>query len=92
MPRTLLRLVSHLSIFDRRHEADIASDQGQGAGQAIEDAATLSIVLPKGTAPKDVPERLKLYEKIRYERGHKIQEFSRQAGEDWTDNKPKTDS
>lgn len=67
-------------------------DQGQGAGQAIEDAATLSIVLPRGTAPNDVSERLKLYEKIRYDRAHNIQEYSRQAGQDWSDNKPKVDS
>ncbi|CAN8099494.1 unnamed protein product [Discula destructiva] len=65
--------------------------QGQGAGQAIEDAATLSIVLPKGTAPKDVPERLKLYEKIRYDRAHNIQEHSRKAGQDWINDKPTVD-
>lgn len=68
------------------------SDQGQGAGQAIEDAASLSIVLPKGTRPQDVPERLRLYEKIRYDRAHNIQEFSRQAGADWKDGKPILDS
>lgn len=45
-----------------------------------------------GTAPSDVPERLKLYEQIRYERGHKIQEFSRQAGKDWVDGKAQIDS
>lgn len=67
-------------------------DQGQGAGQALEDAATLSVVLPKGTAAKDVPERLKLYEKIRYDRAHNIQEFSRQAGRDWKDGKPTVES
>ncbi|WQF77696.1 Putative FAD-binding domain, acetoacetate decarboxylase, FAD/NAD(P)-binding domain superfamily [Colletotrichum destructivum] len=56
--------------------------QGQGAGQAMEDAAALAIVLPKGTSPEDVTERLQLYEKIRMERAHTIQEFSRQAGKD----------
>ncbi|KAH7170583.1 hypothetical protein EDB81DRAFT_941469 [Dactylonectria macrodidyma] len=65
--------------------------QGQGAGQAMEDAAALSTVLPKGTAPEDVPERLKLYEKIRYERAHRIQDYSRQAGKDWIDGKPQID-
>ncbi|KAK7745340.1 hypothetical protein SLS53_002836 [Cytospora paraplurivora] len=65
--------------------------QGQGAGQAIEDAATLSVVLPKGTSPEAVPERLKLYEKIRYTRVHQIQEYSRQAGKDWIDGKPQID-
>lgn len=68
------------------------ADQGQGAGQAIEDAATLSVVLPKGTSPEAAPERLKLYEKIRYTRAHQIQEYSRQAGEDWIDGKPQIDS
>ncbi|KAF7529416.1 hypothetical protein G7054_g9855 [Neopestalotiopsis clavispora] len=62
--------------------------QGQGAGQAMEDAAALATVLPAGTAPDQVPERLKLYEKIRYERGHAIQEYSRQAGRDWIGGKP----
>lgn len=62
--------------------------QGQGAAQAIEDAAALSVVLPRGTAPGAIPERLELYEKIRFERAHKIQDFSRQAGRDWKDGKP----
>ncbi|KAK8126463.1 uncharacterized protein PG998_002222 [Apiospora kogelbergensis] len=65
--------------------------QGQGAGQAMEDAAALAAVLPKGTTPDDVPERLRLYEKIRYERAHTIQEYSRQAGQDWVDGKPQID-
>lgn len=68
------------------------ADQGQGAGQAIEDAATLSIVLPRGTPPEQVQERLKLYETIRYKRAHAIQEFSRQAGKDWIDGKAQVDS
>ncbi|GKT42347.1 FAD-dependent monooxygenase OpS4 [Colletotrichum spaethianum] len=50
--------------------------------QAMEDAAALAVVLPKGTSPEDVAERLHLYEKIRMERAHTIQEFSRQAGKD----------
>ncbi|KPM40651.1 hypothetical protein AK830_g5893 [Neonectria ditissima] len=65
--------------------------QGQGAAQAMEDAAALAVVLPRGTAPEDVPERLKLYEKIRYERAHIIQNYSRQAGKDWIDGKPQID-
>lgn len=67
-------------------------DQGQGAGQAIEDAATISVVLPRGTSPEAVLDRLKLYEKIRYDRAHQIQEYSRQAGKDWIDGKPQIDS
>ncbi|KAK8089721.1 hypothetical protein PG997_004682 [Apiospora hydei] len=65
--------------------------QGQGAGQAMEDAAALAVVLPKGTAPKDVPERLRLYEKIRYDRAHNIQEYSRQSGKDWVNGVPQID-
>ncbi|KAF6813339.1 FAD binding domain protein [Colletotrichum sojae] len=56
--------------------------QGQGAGQAMEDGAALAVVLPMGTSPEDVPERLRLYEQIRLTRAHTIQEFSRQAGKD----------
>ncbi|KAH8889560.1 FAD/NAD(P)-binding domain-containing protein [Thozetella sp. PMI_491] len=65
--------------------------QGQGGGQAIEDAAALSVVLPRGTAPEDVSERLKLYQDIRYERAHAIQEYSRLAGQDWVNGKPTVD-
>ncbi|KAF3762364.1 hypothetical protein M406DRAFT_46178 [Cryphonectria parasitica EP155] len=65
--------------------------QGQGAGQAIEDAASLSIVLPRGTPPDEIPQRLKLYEEIRYTRAHTIQQYSRDAGTDWVDGKPQTD-
>ncbi|KAF2968845.1 hypothetical protein GQX73_g4742 [Xylaria multiplex] len=65
--------------------------QGQGAGQAMEDAAALGTVLPKGTYPADVPERLQLYERIRYKRAHMIQEYSRQAGRDWINGKPQID-
>lgn len=56
--------------------------QGQGAGCAIEDAASLGVILPLGTTRTEVPERLKLYEKTRMERAHRIQEFSRRAGSD----------
>ncbi|EEU46023.1 uncharacterized protein NECHADRAFT_92755 [Fusarium vanettenii 77-13-4] len=65
--------------------------QGQGANQAIEDAATITVVLPRGTCPADVPERLKMYEKIRYDRAHKIQSDSRRAGSDWKDGRPQVD-
>ena len=58
----------------------------------MEDAATLAVVLPAGTLPEEVPERLKLYEKIRYQRANAIQEYSRQAGKDWIDGKPQIDS
>lgn len=65
--------------------------QGQGAGQAMEDAAALSVVLPMGTAPSEIPERLKVYESIRYKRAHDIQEYSRLAGKDWINGKPQID-
>ncbi|KAM0202710.1 hypothetical protein ACHAQI_010653 [Fusarium lateritium] len=59
--------------------------QGQGAGVAIEDAAAIAVVLPQGTTAEQVPERLQLYQDFRYERAHKIQEYSRQAGKDIKD-------
>ena len=52
---------------------------------AIEDAASLSIVLPLGTKPSEVPGRLRVYEKCRYERAHNIQQFTRLAGKDLDD-------
>ncbi|GJN88253.1 hypothetical protein Rhopal_001218-T1 [Rhodotorula paludigena] len=51
--------------------------QGQGGGQAIEDAEALQVVLPLGTTAASVPERLKLAEKLRYERATLIQGYSR---------------
>ncbi|PPJ57638.1 hypothetical protein CBER1_00246 [Cercospora berteroae] len=56
--------------------------QGQGGGQAIEDAVSLAALLPAGTAVADIPSRLAIYEKCRYERSHKIQEYTRIAGMD----------
>lgn len=68
-------------------------DQGQGAVQAIEDAASLSVVLPRGTHPEAVPERLRLYEEIRSKRAHSIQAYSREAGRDLEDDeKPEVNS
>ncbi|EEY16502.1 FAD binding domain-containing protein [Verticillium alfalfae VaMs.102] len=59
--------------------------QGQGGAMAIEDAAALAALLPSGTTVNELPERLALYEKIRDTRAHKIQNFTRSAGEDLTD-------
>lgn len=56
--------------------------QGQGGGQAIEDAVALATLLPLGTSRQDIPERLQLYNECRYERSHKIQDFTRTAGKD----------
>jgi 2-polyprenyl-6-methoxyphenol hydroxylase-like FAD-dependent oxidoreductase len=61
------------------------ADQGQGGGVAMEDAVSLAVLLPLGTSPGEVPERLALYEKIRYERAHKIQHYTRLAGQDLVD-------
>lgn len=59
--------------------------QGQGAACAIEDAVSLSVVFPQDAPRNEIVERLKLYEKIRYERANRIQEFSRLAGADISD-------
>ncbi|SPO01434.1 related to salicylate 1-monooxygenase [Cephalotrichum gorgonifer] len=59
--------------------------QGQGGGVALEDAASLAALLPRGTTADQVPERLPLYEKCRDERAHRIQEFTRIAGADLND-------
>lgn len=67
------------------------TDQGQGAAQAIEDAAALATVLGPSTPREQIPDRLKLYELIRYERAHAIQEFSRLSGQDVGDGKPPFD-
>jgi 2-polyprenyl-6-methoxyphenol hydroxylase-like FAD-dependent oxidoreductase len=53
----------------------------------MEDAAALAVVLQRGTKAEDVPERLRLYEKIRMERAHRVQEYSRLAGRDLGDKK-----
>ena len=52
----------------------------QGGAMAIEDAASLAVMLPGGLASEDVPARLRLYEKARYKRATDIQHQSRLAG------------
>ncbi|RSL46606.1 hypothetical protein CEP53_010276 [Fusarium sp. AF-6] len=59
--------------------------QGQGGGIAIEDAASLCALLPRGTRSDDIANRLALYERLRDHRAHKVQEFTRQAGMDLND-------
>lgn len=54
--------------------------QGQGGGQAMEDGAALAAVLPLGTPAADVTERLQIFERCRYERAHKVQQYTRIAG------------
>ncbi|KAK4158479.1 hypothetical protein C8A00DRAFT_39198 [Chaetomidium leptoderma] len=65
--------------------------QAQGGAQAIEDAAALAAVLPQGTPPEDVPDRLKLYESIRSERAHTVQHYSRVVGQNCVDGEPVVD-
>ena len=62
--------------------SDHQADQGQGGACAIEDAAALAVVLQQGVTVEDVPERLRLYEKIRIERANRLQHYSRIAGQD----------
>jgi salicylate hydroxylase len=52
---------------------------GQGAGQAIEDGFALGVLL-EGARRKDVPSRLKAYERLRLERTSRVQELAREAG------------
>ena len=61
--------------------------QGQGAAIAIEDAVALGTVLERGLRADEIPQRLKLYNDIRYERACKVQEFTRMAGLDVQDGK-----
>jgi hypothetical protein len=83
MPHIPSHLVSHLSFpLDLDHKLTHPQDQGQGAGQAIEDAASLAVMLPANTPLDQIPARLKLYEKCRMERASKIQEVSRISGKD----------
>lgn len=65
-----LRAASAVPADDR-----LLTDQGQGGGQAIEDAEALGVTLPLGTSPtaENIASRLALTEKIRYERASKIQ-------------------
>ncbi|KAF2192020.1 FAD/NAD(P)-binding domain-containing protein [Zopfia rhizophila CBS 207.26] len=60
----------------------------QDAGQTIEDTVCLAVVLPLGTAVDEIPERLRLYEKYRYEHASRVQEYSRIAGRDLGDGPP----
>jgi 2-polyprenyl-6-methoxyphenol hydroxylase-like FAD-dependent oxidoreductase len=66
----------------------------QGAAQAMEDAATLAVVLRRGTTLADVAQRLKLYFDIRQERAYWVQDFARSSDQSTPKNpgvKPKID-
>ncbi|KAI8632762.1 FAD/NAD(P)-binding domain-containing protein [Xylariaceae sp. FL1651] len=56
--------------------------QGQGGGMAIEDAGSLCALFPSETPKSEIHDRLTLYESIRDERAHKVQEYTRIAGAD----------
>ncbi len=55
--------------------------QGQGAGQAIEDACVLSALFEKVTAPDDLPNLLAAYDQVRRPRGQRNVTTSREAGQ-----------
>ncbi|KKY15342.1 putative monooxygenase fad-binding protein [Diplodia seriata] len=55
---------------------------GQGAAQAVEDAAALGACLPTGTPAADVPRRLRVWEQCRKERADWVQEVTRVRGRD----------
>jgi len=55
--------------------------QGQGGGQAIEDAVSLAALLPLHTRKADISDRLRLYQRCRKERAEYIQEASRRSGQ-----------
>ncbi|PSK48602.1 Ubiquinone biosynthesis monooxygenase COQ6, mitochondrial [Elsinoe australis] len=54
--------------------------QAQGGAQAIEDAVSLAAVLPLGTSPDEINDRLELYVKQRKHRADRVQEFTRISG------------
>lgn len=56
-------------------------DQGQGGGQAIEDAGALGIFLANVQRIADIPRRLELVQNIRRKRAGAMQIFSN-AGQD----------
>ncbi|KAL1865425.1 hypothetical protein VTK73DRAFT_5255 [Phialemonium thermophilum] len=63
--------------------------QGQGGAVAIEDAICLSVLLERGTPKSELPERLALYERIRRDRAHSIQESTRITGANLDDERRK---
>jgi salicylate hydroxylase len=56
-------------------------DQGQGAALASEDAAALAGVLPEATSVDQLPERLDLYNRLRYAHAVTVMIMSRTADE-----------
>lgn len=56
---------------------------GVGAGCAMEDAASLTVILSRGTSYAEIPERLRLYEECRMPRSEKLHSYSRLFGLDF---------
>jgi 2-polyprenyl-6-methoxyphenol hydroxylase-like FAD-dependent oxidoreductase len=65
--------------------------QGQGAGMAIEDAASVAVMLSDIESLADVPDRLRLYNEARFDRSHEIQNISRIMGQDEKDRTERVD-
>jgi hypothetical protein len=61
-------------------------------GVAIEDAATICALFPRNVSKDEIEGRLKLYEQIRDDRAHRIQDFTRWAGRDLDDHDDRFDS
>ena len=57
----------------------------RGAAVALEDAVSLSIVLPLGTRSEEIVERLALYQKARKSRADDVQNKTRITGRDTLD-------
>ncbi len=55
--------------------------QGQGAGQAIEDACVLSALFEKVSTPGDVPNALAAYDQVRRPRAQRVVTTSRESGQ-----------
>ncbi|KAL4865541.1 hypothetical protein BDV12DRAFT_211035 [Aspergillus spectabilis] len=53
--------------------------RASGGAMAIEDAISLGVMLPRGVQAKEIPERLKLYEKARRTRATTIQQLTRKS-------------
>ncbi|KAJ7643530.1 FAD/NAD(P)-binding domain-containing protein [Roridomyces roridus] len=49
---------------------------GQGFGMGLEDAVALGVLLPSGTAPEEIPDRLQVYERLRKERAEYVSKES----------------
>ncbi|KAJ9618213.1 hypothetical protein H2203_009128 [Taxawa tesnikishii (nom. ined.)] len=69
-------LLNFVCIHPAEATAAPADDWNAGGSKKL----SSTFVLPLGTEPHEVAERLKVYETCRYERAHRIQEYTRIAG------------